>query len=269
MKNSLALIPMCLVIVLGAKAVSAEKQPPKIVLQPDGIIPMSTPAFDAYALTTLLDQANFVARAWNLDVPLPIRSNHVTRLVIRPKTNGLSGSIRVSRYDFGVGEGRFSLLRDNDFSFRMYLYNDEKSDALATMTNVLKRESALALARDKLHRIGIDAKQIGLGEPVECKQWKYDSNGVVFPMPYYKVRWQATNIYLVVDMGISGVTSNVAEFNYNIPADSLPQSLRVPTPTNYFQMLGLPPNIKFVPHDHERRERWKHQAQPEPLPLLN
>src|SRR6266511_1088931 len=105
MTNSLALIPMGLVIVLWVQAVPAEKQPTKIVLQPDGIIPMSTTAFDAYALTTLLDQANFVARAWNLDVPLPIRSNHVTRLVILPKTNGLSGSIRVSRYDFGVGEG--------------------------------------------------------------------------------------------------------------------------------------------------------------------
>jgi hypothetical protein len=138
-------------------------------------------------------------------------------------------------------------------------------DTLAGMTNLLTVERAVALAHARLHELGLDDGQLGLGDPVMVRQWKYDSNEVVYLLPYYEVRWQATNRYLAVSMGISGVTSNVVEFDHNIPPDVLHGTaagrLAAPTPTNYLQMLGLPINVNFLPHDYERRERLLRESQ--------
>jgi len=244
---------------------------PPITLQRGGVIPTNTATFNAYALGVLLSNANSVAEQWRLDISFPVTTNQITRLVANPATNGLSGSIQIDgKYGFGVSDGRFYSFSDGRHYSQSFIYSDEKKDSLASMTNLLTLETAVAMAQDKLHKLGIGEQKFGLGKPGTIAQWKYESNNVIYPLPLYVVRWQTTSgDYFVIEMEISGVTSNVAKLHFNLPAERLPQSLRVPTPTNYFQMLGLPPNIKFVHHDNERRERWKHQAQPEPLPLLN
>lgn len=247
---------------IGTLEADGESTGRTIVLQPDEVIPTNTTVFSQYALRTVLEQANAVAQAWNLDISLPIQTNRITRFTARPRVNGVSAGITVERrYGFGVGNGTFSLFRDEDFHIRPYVRDDEKMDKLAAMTNLLTVESALALARTRLHQLGLDDEALGLGDPIMVRQWKYDSNNVVYSLPYYEVRWQATNRFLVANMGISGVVSNIVEFDHNIPSDALlgtaADRLRVPTPADYLQMLGLAPNVTFLPHDHERRERLR------------
>jgi hypothetical protein len=243
-----------------------------VVLQPDEVIPTNTPAFRDYALKTVIQQANFVAGVWNLGIHLPIETNHITRFVSRPRLNGVSAGINVDRrYGFGVGNGTFSLFRDEDFYIRPYVQSDEKMDKLAGMTNLLTVESALVLARTRLHQLGLDDGGLDLGDPIMVRQWKYDSNDVIYLLPYYEVRWQATNRFLTVNMGISGVTSNIVEFDHNISSEALigtdGDRLRVPTPTNYLEMLGLPTNVSFLPHNHERREQLRRALETNPVGL--
>ncbi len=247
---------------IGVRAADGESAARTVVLLPDEVIPTNTAAFQDYAFKTVLEQANQVARAWNLDISLPIQTNGITRFIARPRVNGVSAGIDVERrYGFGVGNGTFSLFRDEEFHIRPYARSDEKMDKLAAMTNLLTVESALALARVRLHQLGLDDEALGLGDPIMVRQWKYDSNNVVYLLPYYEVRWQATNRFLAVNMGISGVASNIVEFDHNIPSEVLlgtaADRLRVPTPANYLEILGLPPNVNLLRHDHERRDRLR------------
>ena len=249
------------ILILAASAAATDEKL-TLVLQPDEVIPTNTPAFRDYALKTVIQQADLVAGAWKLGIHLPIETNHITRFIARPRLNGVSAGINVERrYGFGVGNGTFALFRDEDFYIRPYVQSDEKMDKLAGMTNLLTVESALALARARLHQLGLDDGGLGLGDPIMVRQWKYDSNGVIYLLPYYEVRWQATNRFLTVNMGISGVASNIVEFDHNIPSEALigtgADRLRVSTPTNYLEMLGLPTNVNFLPHNHERLEQLR------------
>lgn len=169
------------------------------------------------------------------------------------------------KYGFGVSAGRFYSFSDGRFYSQSFMYSDEKKEVWARMTNLLTLERAVALARDRIHNLGIDETKLGLSEPTTAAQWKYDSNGVMYPLPLYVVRWQTTTgDYYIIDMEISGVSSNVSKLHYNLPAEMLPAHLRVPLPTNYLQMLGLPTNVTFLPHDWERRQRLLKEAKPDP-----
>jgi len=237
-----------------------------LVLLAGGVIPTNTVAFKAYALTALLSQANYLATEWQLSTGRPITEEQIAKVVANPMTNGLSGGIFFGQnYGLSVCDGSFSLFRDYGHYSHSFVGRDDKMEALAGQTNLLTADGTLALAREKLHRIGIDELKLGLANPATLDQWKYDSNGVVYPLPLYVVRWQTTTGgYFVVDMEISGITSNVAELHHTIPLDLLPPALRVPMPTNYLQMLGLPTNVNFLPHDHERRERLLRELQTNP-----
>ncbi len=241
-----------------------------VTLQRGGIIPTNSPAFREYALSVLLSNANLVAERWQLDVQLPITTNQITGSFIDPTTNGLEGSIQIDndahKYGFKVSDGRFNSFGDTKYRSQTFVYSpDEQKDKWPGMTNLLTLESAVAMAKDKLHRLGIDEKKLGMGEPFKAAQWRYDSNDVFYPLPLYAVQWKTqTGDYMVIRMEISGVTSNVAYFSHNIPANLLPSFLRVPTPTNYLQLLGLPSNTVFRPHDWDRRQKILREAQPDP-----
>jgi hypothetical protein len=226
-----------------------------IILQPDDVIPTNTPAFMEYALDTVLAKANLVARAWELEIPMPIQSNHVTWQFLRPKPEGASAGVQIhNRYGFGMQSGSFYTFKDLDYWISPS-YDEEKLDRLPGMTNLLTLESAKALARLRLRQLGLDDEKLGLGEPVMARQWLYDSNDVIYRLPYFEVRWQTTNIYHVVHMGVSGVTSNLTEMRHNIAPQYLKGTraewLLVPMPTNYLEMLGLPSNVVFRPHNYE------------------
>lgn len=205
------------------------------------IIPTNTLAFQQYALGILLTQATVFVNQWHLDVPTPITTNMVTSFGTIPRTNSWGAGFTLSnRYSFLVSGGSFESFHDKKYYANSFVGNDEASDAMAQMTNHLTLDSALQVARHALHQVGIDEKELGLGEPAKLKQWQYDSNGVMYPLPLYAVRWETKEG--VVDMEISGVTSNVARFFQMTRA----KSMRVPMPTNYLEMLGLPRDTVFV-----------------------
>lgn len=221
-----------------------------VVLQFGGIIPTNTAALKEYALSVLLAHATVFVEQWNLDVPSPITTNQVTFLNARPTTNGVQATLELNkRYNIFIDDGRVDSLRDLHYWSRSFVDNDERIEALLKEKDLLTLQSAVALARHKLKEIGIDEKEHGLGNPVKSWQWKYDWDGVLHPLPLYEVHWHSNEG--VVYMQISGVTSNVASFFQNTRAPTL----RVPRPPNYLEMLGLPEDTVFLPHDYEIRQR--------------
>lgn len=221
-----------------------------IVLQFGGIIPTNTPALKEYALSVLLAHATFFVEQWNPDVQMPVTTNQVTHFSVVPTTNGIRGGIQLNnRYAVSIDDGKLMSFTDMHFDDRSFIDNDEKIEALLKKPNLLTLDGAIALARDKLRKIGIDEKEHGLGGPVKSWQWKYDWDGVLHRLPLYEVHWHSNDG--VVYMQISGVTSNVASFFQNTRAPTL----RVPRPPNYFEMLGLPEDTVFLPHDYEIQQR--------------
>jgi len=98
------------------------------------------------------------------------------------------------RYEFQIYDGNVRSFEDRRHNSHSFVGKDEQCDALASMTNLLTLENVLALARDKIHKLGMDEKELGLGEPVKLTQWRYDSNGVVHPLPLYAVRWNSDHV---------------------------------------------------------------------------
>jgi hypothetical protein len=221
-----------------------------IVLQFGGIIPTNTPAIKEYALSVLIAQATFFSEQWNLDVRPPITTNQITGFSVAATTNGVRSGIQLNnRYAVSIDDAKLMSFTDMHFDDRSFIDNDEKIEALLKKPDLLTLETAVALARDKLKKIGIDENEHGLGKPVKSWQWKYDWDGVFHPLPLYEVHWRSDEG--VVRMQISGVTSNVARFFQITRAPSL----RVPRPPNYLEMLGLPEDTVFLPHDYEIRQR--------------
>ncbi len=212
-----------------------------IVINLGGVIATNTPAFKAYALSLLLTQANFFATTLNLQTPRPITTNDLTSITINATTNGLAGGIRINnRYAIGIADQKVIQFEDFQYEQHSFYGKDEQSEALLKMTNVLTLKSAGKLAENALHKIGINEKETGIGKMVTLKQWKYDWDGKMYDLPLYEVRWKTDEG--VVLMEISGVTSNVVSFFQITRAPKL----RVPIPTNYYEMLGLASNVVFI-----------------------
>ncbi len=77
---------------------------------------------------------------------------------------------------------------------------------------------------------------------------------MVYPLPMFNVGWYVKGYTGLTDpdeprvtFDISGITKTVSEY-FN------PHTPRVPLPTNYFQMLGLPANyLETLPARERRR----------------
>lgn len=59
-------------------------------------------------------------------------------------------------------------------------------------------------------------------------------------LPYYEFRWEGPDGFPVCEVEVSGITGKIAHFEYYGPGAEMG------TPTNYFQLLGLPANVVFV-----------------------
>jgi hypothetical protein len=59
-------------------------------------------------------------------------------------------------------------------------------------------------------------------------------------LPYYEFHWEGPHGFPLYEVEVSGITGTIASLKYYGPG------AEVRTPTNYFQLLGLPANAVFV-----------------------
>ncbi len=205
-----------------------------------GVIPTNTVAFQQYVLSVMLTQASYFCEKWNLEAPKPLTTNEVTYFFARPRTNSWDATLGINNlYSFTVDNQSFGLFRDRRYHANTFVGNDEAGDALAQKKSCLTLDKSLTVARHAMESIGL--KEYVAEKPNKLKQWKYDSNGVFYPLPLYVVRWESKKGSLQLE--ISGISSNVTEFCNATVA----KALRIPLPTNYFALLGLPTNALFTP----------------------
>jgi hypothetical protein len=221
------------------------------VKQPEyGRISTNTPAFEDYGVNLMVAMANETAEKWKLDLPHRLGVNDIM-FWLKPKPTCIQWilSTRNGRYWWAFDNGWMGLFSDEQNSRRAYLINTNASDmandeVLSRMANTkskITEAQAIKMARDYLHAIGLDEKQLRLHEPpkVERDGYKADS-GKRYQVPLFAVGWSvegANPEARLVEITISGITSNIVQyFNAN------PKIPRVPLPTNYFQMLNLPTN---------------------------
>jgi len=247
-----------------------------------GLVPTNTLAFREYALDLLLAQANLVNENWHLGLPRPLTSDHVTGFYAVPQITGVKGSIMISnRFRFSIENGKLQSFRDDLYSSAILSQSpppptppaattngptrtvvakgeatpgqlaqaavlravDQKVAALAKMTNWLTKETAVQVARDALHGLGFTEQQLHLCETPSVEQFTYTPprSTQSCPLPLYTVRWRKLGSdWFAVEMEVSGVTRTVVDYF------SASAYMRViPVPTNYFEMLGVPPTPRL------------------------
>ncbi len=221
------------------------------VRQPEnGRISTNTPAFEEYGLDLMLSMADDTAKKWKLDLPHPLTVNDVV-FWLKPKPTCIQWilSTRNGRYCWAFDNGWLNLLSDEQNSRRAYLINtnapgmvnDEVLSRMAKTKSNITKAQAIKMARDYLHALGLDEKQLRLHEPPKVERDRFtDDDGKKHLVPLFAVGWSVEGAdpeYQLVEITVSGITSNIVKY-FN--AD--PNTPRVPLPTNYFQMLNLPTN---------------------------
>ncbi len=199
-------------------------------------IPIDTPAFQSYAAAILITNAALFNQVLNLG-PVPLETNRITSLSAYADLSGISAGVQLDhRYAISIEMGRVFYFLDKQFGGRTFMGNDKRCGELLTMTNLLTEKSAMKLARDVMAKLQLNEKEFGEGRKLRVNQYFYeDDNNKRWPLPYYRVGFGESHLGYVE---VSGVTSNVAYLSNHSPKTGL----KIPRPTNYFQMLGLDPS---------------------------
>jgi hypothetical protein len=213
------------------------------VKQPDTFrIATNTLAFEEYYLNLMLALANETRVTWKLDLPAPLTVNDVLFTLI-PTPYGTDGGIgtRDGRFEWSLSRNTFDGFQDRKYYPRSFRHKDDESARLAKIESKITAKEAEAIARGVLHGLGLTEKQLRLKEPPAVNQYKFEeTGGTIYPLPMFHVAWRVEDgddDSHPVTVDVSGITKNVAEY-FN--ADRY--APQVPTPTNYFRLLGLPDN---------------------------
>lgn len=220
----------------------------KFPLSDLGRIAPNTLAFEEFGLNFMLGKANEMRDAWNLDISRPLTINHVV-FQLRATVHGLDGGLgtRDKRYDWAFSRNAVEIFRDNNYSPFLLGYKSNELARLAKIESKISANEAEATAREALNRLGLAEKHLRLKEPPIVEQHKFeDSDGKIHLLPLFDVAWRLKghaepegeeSDYKPLKMVVSGITKQVVDY-FNV----VPHTPRAPTPTNYFQMLGLPAN---------------------------
>jgi hypothetical protein len=207
-------------------------------------IQTNTPSFQKYAFHTMVTNAQAVATVWHLDESL-MTTNQITSYAAFPTPYGIRGNIIFcKRYQFNSDFGWFGQFIDvSNHCMITETDNVETNDAILERwmraTNLLTMGKAQQLAVSSMESIGVPMEKLGFNKPTRSHQRKYEwKDGKIYPLPYYEFEWKTDQHVCRVD--VSGINSNIVHF-FIVGA-----SIRLPTPTNYFEMLGLPHNPVFV-----------------------
>jgi hypothetical protein len=234
------------VVLVPTNAIAAARSRVK---QPDIFrIATNTLAFEEYYLNLMLALANETRAKWKLDLPAPLTVNDVL-FTFTPTPYGTDGGIgtRDGRFQWSLSRNTFDLFQDCKYYPRSFRHKDDEEARLTKIKNKITAEEAEAIARRVLHGLGLAEKQLRLKEPPAVNQYKFEeTNGTVYPLPMFNVAWRVEGgeeNYRPVTVDVSGITKNVAEY-----FNAAPYAPKVPTPTNYFRLLGLPDNyLETVP----------------------
>lgn len=219
----------------------------------------NTPAFEDYGVSFMLAQANAMSVKWRLEIPKPLTLNDVF-FYVKATALGIEGIVetRDARFRWVFFRNAITSFWDLKYAPRSFRYHDDESARLAKIKSKITAQEAEAIARNALHQIGITEELLRLKKPPEVNQYKFEeSDGTVYPLPTFNVTWRyegptnyaTENLELSpVNMEVSGIISNVVEYVNSDVFNSDSHLPHPPMPTNYFQMLGLPPNfLETVP----------------------
>jgi len=219
-----------------------------VVLTLQGAIQTNTPAFHEFAFQEIFKQSSNMIVSWNLDLPRPVSTNMVTAFQVKPNSKWAQGFIEFSnRFVFTWPNNGYPFFRDMPNTIMSVQTPDIKAnDAIferwMRATNELTMQSAQQLAKSTMKAVGLPLDKLGFDSPKEAHQEKYRwTDNKVYPLPYYEFNWNSGKAYCSVH--VSGILGKVTYFDfigYGLPY------LKIQTPTNYFQMLGLPTNAVFV-----------------------
>ena len=199
-----------------------------------GYVPTNTVAFQDYALSLILTQANFLNERWQLGMPKAVTSDHVTGLSAIAKLDGPEGAILVSnRFVVGFLNGRWHSFNDKHFCWENLEMDIPRLEQLSQQPSLLTKADARTIAREALRAVGIDERRLKVSLPPEVSLYEYESrDGKVSFLPLFKVQWMAGKESGPIRMEVSGITKKVVAYaNYSAPP--------MPIPTNYFAMLGV------------------------------
>ena len=228
-----------------------------VVVFAGGFLPTnyySKPAFQEYAYNGMFQQASNLAISWNLDLPRPITTNMVTFFAARFYVGqGILGGLEFSnRFAFRWSWGKLDGFDDKPFLVMNATTSDvDANDALLEKwmraTNLLTMEKARVIAESAMRSAIVPEERHRFRKPDHMIQMTYEwKDGKEYPLPFYRFRWDGKRFgrysgydYEVI---VSGITSNVTHgfFIYGSPYVKSIES------TNYFELLGLPPNPVFV-----------------------
>jgi hypothetical protein len=123
-------------------------------------------------------------------------------------------------------EGYVGLFEDRAHSRSSFAADESRLHAAAVMTNTLDVKSAVQLARDSLHAVGLDEKQLRLREPPAVTQVDFpaDASEQTIKLPLYDVFWYFPPDQQpkfgdrpAVGVQVSAVTRRLAMFANNCP----------------------------------------------------
>ncbi len=215
-----------------------------------GAIATNTPAFEEYGFDLMLSEARRIRKARS-DIP-PLSVNNVF-FSLKATPRGVTGAIftRDRRFNWNFGDNCLESFVDTNYWPQSFRYNDDASAKLTKVKSRITAKEAEEIARDFLHKIGYTEKQLGLIEPPEVNQYKFqESNDVIYPLPCFNVRWKtpdADEDWWPIRIDVSGIINNVAD--YCNSARSTPSE---PLPTNYMEMLEV-----SAPTNNQQKLRFK------------
>lgn len=197
----------------------------------------NTPAFEEYAFNMMLSEANRI-RKGRRDIPT-LSANSVF-FGVRATPDGILGGIftRDRRFIWSFNHNCMFNFVDTNYWPQSFRYDDDASEKLAKIKSRITEKEAEKIAREFLHDIGNTEQQLGLIEPPEVNQYKFqETNDVIYPLPCFNISWKtkaSDPTTTPVEIVVSGIINQVVVY-----VNSARENLSKPIPTNYMEMLEV------------------------------
>ena len=243
-----------------------------------GYVPTNTLAFREYALDLMLTQANVASKAFRLDLPKPLTTDHASGAGAVPKISGIKGAIAFSnRFSFSFEDGKLAGYCDRLYWSASWTHDlrpalatsvstngemrstltieeayqrgfegqaernrvyHQKMMGLTQLTNQLTKAEALRIGQEALHKLGFTEKQLQLREQPEVNQFTYSPEGQNVTYPLPLFHVGWQHRDRENFQPVRMEISGVTKTVVDY-FNVAADSIIVSVPTNYYQMLGV------------------------------
>lgn len=233
----------------------------------------NTPAFERYAVTAMLKQANEMREKWKLDIPEPLTIDNIV-FAAKATETGFEGGIATKdeRFHWGFSQSTLSGFTDGLYSPEYWSYKfdprvgravvalwrkDNDPERLVGVKSKISKRQAVRIAHDAIWQLGFTDKALGLVTTAVVGQYDWGAKSV--PLPLFRVEWNADR---KEDSGVADISVDVSGITERVVAYSNcdPHVPRGQVPTNYLEMLNLPPDF-HAPTMAERSKRFVQEYQ--------